>query len=78
MLQQLPGGLCFAHGPYEDGFSCPRWPKCVTDPSKDEYFALAARRKKNNACLRAAEILEEADMLDTTVQMLRSVAEAYK
>jgi hypothetical protein len=27
-LQQLPGGMCFAHGRYE-GMQCPKWPACA-------------------------------------------------
>ena len=78
MLQRLPGGLCFAHGPYKDGMQCPQWPACITDPQKEEYFQLAARNKKHDACLRAAAVLEEADMLGNLVATLRSVAEDYK
>jgi hypothetical protein len=39
-VQQLPGGICFAHGPYEKGYQCPRWPACGTDPQKPEYLAM--------------------------------------
>lgn len=40
-MQQLPGGICFAHGPYKDTIGCPLWPKCATDPQKPEYIAMA-------------------------------------
>lgn len=38
-MQQLPGGLCFAHGPYSEGFNCPQWPACVTDSQQPEFVA---------------------------------------
>lgn len=36
-LQKLPGGNCFAHGPYTE-MQCPKWPACATDPQKAEYL----------------------------------------
>jgi len=29
MIQVMPGGLCHAHGPYEDSINCPEWPTCA-------------------------------------------------
>jgi hypothetical protein len=40
-MQQLPGGICFAHGPYKD-MECPKWPACATDPQVEEYRKMAA------------------------------------
>ena len=41
MIEQLPGGICFAHGPYKETIGCPKWPACVTDPQKQEYISMA-------------------------------------
>jgi hypothetical protein len=39
-LRQLPGGICFAHGPYT-GMECPKGPTCVTSPQNPEYVKMA-------------------------------------
>jgi hypothetical protein len=77
MLRQLPGGLCFAHGPYPD-MRCPKWPACCSDPQKEEYFDLAARNRKRDNLLRAAALLEEINELPSSVQTIRLMAERYK
>jgi hypothetical protein len=41
-MQQLPGGICFAHGPYKDTIGCPKWPACATDPQVEEYRKMAS------------------------------------
>jgi len=38
-LQVGPGGICFAHGPFETQ-NCPLWPDCATDRQKPEYIAM--------------------------------------
>jgi hypothetical protein len=40
-VQLLPGGICFAHGPYQHGYQCSRWPACDTDPKKQEYIDMS-------------------------------------
>jgi len=35
-MRQLPGGVCFAHGPYTE-MQCPKWPACATDPQNPEF-----------------------------------------
>lgn len=35
-MQRLPGGICFAHGPYTE-MQCPKWPACATDPQNPDY-----------------------------------------
>jgi hypothetical protein len=39
-MQRLPGGTCFAHGPYTE-MECPQYPACITDPPKEEYKTAA-------------------------------------
>lgn len=38
-LQVGPGGICFAHGPYESQ-DCPSWPTCAGSPWKAEYVRM--------------------------------------
>jgi hypothetical protein len=42
-MQVLPGGLCFAHGPFTE-VQCPHWPRCGDDPQNPEYVAEGVRR----------------------------------
>lgn len=35
-MQVMPGGLCYAHGPFTKEI-CPQWPSCATDPQQPEY-----------------------------------------
>ncbi len=76
-MQRLPGGLCFAHGPYEDGFQCPQWPKCATDPQQPQWIDLSFRRSKHYAILRAAEILEKENLLPDVISQLRAASEPW-
>ena len=78
MLFRLPGGLCFAHGPYTEGDHCPQWPKCLSDPQQQQWLDLSFRQKKRTALLRAAEELELNGLLPTTVVQLRIAADGYK
>lgn len=60
MLQRLPGGICFSHGPYKDTIGCPQWPACITDPQKSEYVALAESQKpKPHVCPPISAALRE-------------------
>jgi hypothetical protein len=77
VMQRLPGGLCFAHGPYTDGYECPQWPKCATDPQQEQWVDLAFARSKRWALLRAAELLEKENLVPETVAQLRHKAEKY-
>lgn len=43
-MQRLPGGLCFAHGPYAESTNCPQWPACTTDAQKPEFVEMGAAR----------------------------------
>lgn len=55
-LRVLPGGLCFAHGPYTTQ-QCPKWPACATDPKDPDWIAEAERlteqRKTENPIYQA-------------------------
>lgn len=42
-MQQMPGGICFAHGPYQRGYQCPNWPSCGSDPQKPEYIKMGLK-----------------------------------
>jgi hypothetical protein len=51
MLQRLPGGLCFAHGPY-DGMTCPNWPSCaaiITNIGPDPRWVKLAEERRVNS-----------------------------
>jgi hypothetical protein len=73
MLQQLPGGLCFAHGPYKD-MQCPEWPKCCTDHQHEKWFDLSWRQTKRDDLLNAAALVEKYG-LGAMVVELRQQAE---
>ena len=76
MLIRLPGGLCFAHGPYENAYKCPRWPACITDPSQPQWRDLSFSRAKHAALMGAAAMLEQENLLPETVVQLRHKAES--
>jgi hypothetical protein len=64
-LQLLPGGTCFAHGPYTE-MQCPKWPACITDPQKPEYMkkttdavAILHKRYVGDDPLRLAQLEAE-------------------
>lgn len=76
-MQRLPGGLCFAHGPYTDGHQCPQWPECATAPRQQHWIELAFSQRKKRALLEAAAILEKNDLLPDTVTQLRQKSEEY-
>lgn len=42
-IQRLPGGICFAHGPFSEGENCPKWPACITDPQQPQFLAMRVR-----------------------------------
>lgn len=54
-VQILPGGLCFAHGPYSEGKQCPQWPSCVTAPKNPDYIAIARRSIEQQDLMRELE-----------------------
>jgi hypothetical protein len=80
-LQVGPGGICFAHGPY-DGANCPKfqdWQKgtppsfycpCIHDPQKPEYIAMA------NEQARHARVFTQSDMDNQRAELHRQVREA--
>lgn len=76
-LQRLPGGLCFAHGPYKDGYQCPEWPNCITAPRQDHWIDLALNQRQKRALMEAAATLEKNDLLSDMVVLLRKKAEEY-
>lgn len=76
-MQRLPGGLCFAHGPYRDGYECSHWPACATAPKQQHWIDLAFRRRKKRALIDAAATLEKDDLLPEIVVLLRQKAEEY-
>jgi hypothetical protein len=53
-MQQLPGGLCFVHGPYKEGFQCPHWNDpgrpCITEKQKEEYIAMSKPSSSPERC----------------------------
>ena len=54
-MQRLPGGICFAHGPYAE-MQCPKWPACITDPKKSEFVKMGVDKI---APLDTRKIVEE-------------------
>lgn len=78
MMRLLPGGLCFAHGPYDPPLmQCPKWPNCATDTQQQKWIDLAASRSRHDILLQAAALLEGFNMLPDTVVMLRKESEKY-
>jgi hypothetical protein len=81
-MQRLPGGLCFAHGPYT-GIECPQWPRCITprcitDTQQEKWFELSRRQHKRQSLLNAAAQLEECNAFPDMVQRIREEADKWK
>lgn len=58
-MRQLPGGICFAHGPYTE-MQCPKWPACATDPQNDEYKRMGmAQVADSRPTITADELIEK-------------------
>ena len=55
-MQRLPGGVCFAHGPYTEDYQCPKWPACVTDPQKPEYVAIGMKQVAKSPALTLEQV----------------------
>jgi hypothetical protein len=72
-IQQLPGGLCFAHGPYAER-ECPKWPSCATAPQQQRWIDLAEYERKKWALFNAAATLEDNGLLPEIVSKLRQEA----
>jgi hypothetical protein len=56
---------------------CPDWPKCISDPQKEEYLRAARRQAIHEDLLRAAALLEEHHLLPASVAQIRLTAEEY-
>ena len=47
MISVMPGGLCHAHGPFQDPLmNCPHWPTCAEIPS-NPFFVEAGKWFQN-------------------------------